>query len=562
MDYALLVDTYQHIEETSSTLEKTGIIARLFADADDDLLAILVKLVRGHVFAEWRPDELGMSSQLTREAISKATGVSETEIEDWWRESGDLGDAAAIAVENQRQRTLFSTTLDVRTVHDDLREIAAYEGTGSRQRKVDTVARLVSNASPDEARYLVRTVVGAMRIGVGDGTIRDAIVDAFLNDTDTGRDAVERAYQLTNDYRIVADTARDSGLAGLSDIDIELFRPIRVMLATKAETIADGLADVASDPNDVYAEYKYDGMRVQIHVRGDDVGVFTRRLEDVTTQFPDVVSAVSEHVDIDHGLVEGEIVAYEPKTHDLVPFQQLSQRIKRKNDIEQISREIPVVVYLFDLLFLEGESLLEEPLRYRLRELEQRIAPKKWTLERAEGRSNLDENGIRSFYREALDAGHEGLMLKNLAVPYQPGSRVGHMMKLKPTMEPLDLVVTRAKYSEGRRSNELGRLFLACRDEDTESFREVGRLATGYTDAELAELTERLEPNITATDGRAVELVPEVVIEVEYEEIQRSPTYDSNMALRFPRFVRFRDDLSPEEADSLERVHSLFDDQR
>jgi DNA ligase 1 len=222
-----------------------------------------------------------------------------------------------------------------------------------------------------------------------------------------------------------------------------------------------------------------------------------------------------------------------------------------------------VIVYLFDLLSLDGESLLEEPLGERLDRLDAILEPERWAIEPAQ-HVRFDPAApepARELYENALAAGHEGLMLKNLEVPYQPGRRVGYMLKVKPTMEPLDVVVTRAKYSEGRRKQRLGRLYLACRNPDNDELREVGRLATGYTDEELADLTDALEPLITETDGRDVTVRPEVVLEVEYEEIQSSPTYDSGYALRFPRFVRRREDLSVSDVDTLDRIETLFDDQ-
>ena len=610
MEYAALVDVYRRLEATASNNEKTRILADLFAerageqatDADDaagvpgsaaDLLSVLVTLVRGKPFAAWEPDDLGVSSSLTLRAVSKATGVSADRIEERWEATGDLGDAAAWAVENSQQRTLFSEPLDVRRVSGTLRDLAGYEGTGSRDRRVDAVAGLVSDADPEEARYVVRTALGHMRVGIGEGTVRDAIALAFLDgaaegetfdDADVserssvGRSdatasddavaAVERAHQVTNDFPLVARTARDEGREGLADLDIELFRPVKSMLAEKAESLADGLDGVAPDPSSVLLEHKYDGARIQIHVDGDDVRVFTRRLEDVTAQFPDVVAAVREGVTADSCVLDGEAVGYDPDTRRPVVFQEFSRRIKREHDVEELAAEIPAVVYLFDCLAVDGESLLDAPLRERLARLDAALDPEPWALERAAHRSLADcedrEEAMaaaESLHADALEAGHEGLVLKNLDAAYQPGRRVGAMMKVKPTMEPLDLVVPRAQYSEGRRSEWLGRLFLGAYDPEDGAFVVVGRLATGYTDEELQAITDRLEPLVTGRDGRILEVKPELVLEVEYEEIQASPEYESGYALRFPRFVRVRDDLAPEDADTVERVGELFEQQ-
>ncbi|MFD1512878.1 ATP-dependent DNA ligase, partial [Halomarina rubra] len=546
------------------------------ATADADLLPVLVTLVRGRVAPAWRSLDLGVSSSLTRRAVAKATGVDADRVDREWEATGDLGDAAAWAVEHAAQRTLFSTPLTVRRVYDTLRDLATYEGAGSRDRRVDAVAGLVSDADPEEARYVVRTALGHLRVGIGEGTVRDAIALAFLDGagdgdtlvTDAAVAAVDRAHQVTNDFPLVATAARDEGVEGLATLGIDLFRPVKSMLAEKAEGLDDGLDSVAPAPSSVLLEHKYDGARIQIHVDGDDVRVFTRRLEDVTEQFPDVVAAVREAVTADSCVLDGEAVGYDPDTERPVVFQEFSRRIKRENGVDRLAEEIPAVVFLFDCLAVDGESLLDAPLRDRLDRLDGLLDPEPMALERATHRSLADCDSraealdvAESFYADALDAGHEGLMLKNLDATHQPGRRVGAMMKVKPTMEPLDLVVPRAQYSEGRRSDWLGRLFLAAYDPEDDAFVEVGRLATGYTDEELREITDRLEALVVDRDGRLLDLQPELVLEIEYEEIQASTEYASGYALRFPRFVRIREDLAPEDADTVERVGELFEGQ-
>jgi DNA ligase-1 len=603
MEYAALVDVYRRLEATASNNEKTRVLAETFASAATgsgtdngegaDLLPVLVALCRGKLAPAWRSLDLGVSSSLTRRAVAKATGVEESRIDARWEETGDLGDAAAWAVEHATQRTLFSEPLTVRRVYETLRELPDYEGSGSQDRRVDTVAGLVGDADPEAARYVVRTALGHMRVGIGEGTVRDAIALAFLDGADgtgtlvadeasegrpTGRSdatpseeavaAVERAHQVTNDFPLVATTARDAGREGLADLGIELFRPVRSMLAEKAEGLDAGIGSVAPDRASVLLEHKYDGARVQIHVDGEAVRVFTRRLEDVTEQFPEVVRAARENVTVERCVLDGEAVGYDPETERPVVFQRFSRRIKRESDVEALAEEIPAVVHLFDCLAVDGESLLDAPLRERLDRLDGLFDPEPLALERATHRSLADPedraaalDAAERLYADALDAGHEGLMMKNLDAPYRPGRRVGAMMKVKPTMEPLDLVVPRAQYSEGRRSEWLGRLFLAAYDPDADAFVEVGRLATGYTDEELQEITDRLEPLVTDREGRVLDVEPELVLEVEYEEIQESTEYDSGYALRFPRFVRVREDLAPTNADTVERVGDLFDGQ-
>ncbi|MEZ3117580.1 DNA ligase [Halobaculum sp. MBLA0147] len=642
MEYATLAEYCRRLEAADADETLVETLAELFRTADADHLPLVVTMVRGKVAPRWEQVELGVSSSLTREAIVRATGVDGDALETEWRDRGDLGAAAEWAVGESPQTTLVSETLTVAGVHEQIRALADLKGAGSESKRVETVAGLLADADPEEARYLVRTVLGYMRVGVGDGTIRDAVAEAFLDAdgepapgtptaTQPAVDAVEAAFQVTNDYREVAATARDRGIDGLRELDVRLGRPVESMLAQKAEGLAAGLANVArgddrtatvsegrtgtevSESTDetspwagrVLAEVKYDGVRVQAHVDGDDVWLFTRRLVDVTEQFPEVVAALRGRVTTDRALLDGELVGYDPESGAPVPFQEFSRRIRQEEDVAGLAAEIPAVCHLFDCLVADEETLLDAPLRERLDLLDETVAfpdptdepvgtrdlapgdrdgrvtpddeaavsdetlpsdaapgdDEHPTLRRAAWCVPSDEAAARSFYRAAVEAGHEGVMVKNLAASYQPGRRVGQMLKHKPVMEPLDLVVTRATYSEGRRSELLGRLFLGAYDPDAESFHEVGRLSTGYTDEELERLTERLEELVVSRDGRDVDLQPEVVLEVEYEEIQSSPEYASGYALRFPRFLGVRGDLDPSDADTVARVESLYDEQ-
>ncbi len=561
MEYAELVSVYEDLEETAATLEKTEILAELFDTADSDHLPIVVKLARGNVFANWESSDLGVSTALTLDAIEKATGVDTDQIEEWWREEGDIGDAAARAVAEKAQQTLFSEPLTVRDVYSTLHALASYEGSGSQSRRVDEIAGLLTSATPPEARYVVRTITGAMRLGVGEGIVRDAIAWTFLDESEASIRAVERAFEVTNDYSIVAERARRGGEEALAGLEMELFRPIKPMLAQNADSLAEAIADLGDSEGTLLFETKYDGIRAKLHGDGNDVRLFTRRLEDVTSQFPDVIDAVTDAVSADSFIIEGELVGYEPSTGDPVPFQTLSQRIKRKYDVESIADEIPVTLYVFDLVYLDDESLLESPLRDRLAGLETVFDAIERDIQRADHVQTGDLQTAETFYEAAVANGHEGVMAKNLDAPYRPGSRVGYQLKVKSTMEPLDLVVTRAKWSEGRKSGYLGRPYLACRDESDGSFLEVGRMHTGFTDEQLETFTDLVEPLILEIDGREAVFRPAVVLEVEYEEIQKSPKYDSGFALRFPRLSRIRHDLEPADVDTFDTIATLYEEQ-
>ena len=561
MRYAELVDTYTSLESTSGSLDQTAQLAELLGQLELAQVEPVIRLLRGRVFAPWEESDLGVSSRGLRSAIANASGIADEQIEGVWRDTGDLGLAAEEAMASATQQTLVSRPVTVERVYDTLRGLASVEGTGSRRRRLQTVAGLLSDATPLEARYIARTVVGHLRLGVGDGLLRDAIVAAFGQDVPDAATHVEHAFHLTSDLSQVAAIAATEGIAGCAAIELEPFRPVRAMLATKAESIREGIATVAPSPDAVRLERKYDGIRVQLHHVDGESRLFTRRLADITSQFPDVLESVGAVIDAQGVIVDGELVGVDPSTGTPVPFQQLSRRIKRKHDIRAVAEEVPVRLFLFDLLWCDGESLLEHPLSDRLSRLEAACSPRTGVIDLAAAIDGPAPESAQAFYDAAVAGGHEGVMFKNRQAPYQPGTRVGFMMKHKPLMDPLDLIVTRAQWSEGRRSAYLGRLFLGCYDPASDAICEVGRLSTGYTDAELEVLTDRLLARKLAVDGRQVRIDQDLLIEVGFEEIQRSDAYGSGYALRFPRYRRMRPDLGPTDAATLTEIVDAYEAQ-
>ena len=620
MDYSELVKVYRKLEATQSNLEKTSILADMFREADKEAVRRLAKLAMGRVFPAWDTREIGISSKLMLKAISRAISVDESRVEDEWRDTGDLGKAAENLLKSVNQQSIRSVMsgkkkLKVESVHDDLKKMAGFEGSGSQDRKITVISRLVNTAEPEEAKYIIKTVLGNLRVGVGEGTVRDALVEGLFPDIITPsqvkemelegkkvlversillpekdrfesfsfdpdnlsgteperyntvilrkgdgkkmkealKSAVQHGYDVTNDFGEVAVTIKESGLEGLESLEMELFRPVNAMLAMKVDSLEEGFETVGRPAG---IDFKYDGMRAQIHKKGDEVRVFTRRLEDVTEQFPDVREAVERNVSSEGCIIDSEIVAYDPEDGSLIPFQKLSKRIKRKYGIGEMTEEIPVEVRPFDLIYDEG-SVIGESYSDRYERLETMVSEDKRSIRMVDHAETSDEEEASAMQQRALSQGHEGIMMKNLDAEYRPGSRVGYMVKLKPVMETLDLVIIGGEWGEGRRSSWVGSLFLGCKSE--EGYEEVGKLATGLTDEQLEELTERLKPLIVSEEGREIEVRPEVVVEAEFEEIQQSPTYSSGYALRFPRLKRFRDDK--EDADTLEKVERLYKSQ-
>jgi DNA ligase-1 len=555
VDYSELVDYYERLESTQSTLDKTDILAELFREHEDEL-GDVVMLSSGRMFPKWKNRETGLSSKTMVDVVSRATGRSEEDITDVWREKGDLGLAAEEMVDGKTQRRLVQKTLTVSGVMETLDEIASMEKEALESvdvsKKVGKAADLVSASSPREARYAVRNLLQNMRLGVAEGLIRDALAEAFF-DGDHVED-IQHAYDLTNDFRQVAEACRN-GINEVQSLEMEMFRPINSMLAKKVESIEEGFEEVGRPAG---IDFKYDGVRAQIHVSDGELKVFTRRLEDITEQFPDVVEAVDQNIDAENVILDTEIIGYDPESDQPVPFQRLSKRVKRKYDIERLRQEIPVEVRPFDLIYRDG-SLLQDTYEQRLGKLRSIVKEERRELRLVDHMETSSEEKVAEFDQRATSSDHEGIMMKKMDARYKPGKRVGYMVKLKPVMETLDLAVVGAKWSEGRRSGWLGRLKLGAWNEEEQRYEMVGRMATGLTDEELEEITSRLEPLITEEDGRDVSVEPEILLEVEYEEIQESPTYQSGYALRFPRLKSFRDDK--EQADTKEKLERLYTQQ-
>ena len=552
--YKKLVELYSRLEKTTKKILMTNLIAHFLTEVPSDSLEEVIRLLSGQIFREWEEKELGVAEKLVLRAISIATGVPRERIEEYWKKFGDLGEAARLAVQNKKQVTLFRTPLTVKKVYQTLRKIGELEGEGSIDKKVTLVAELLINAEPEEAKYIVRTILDELRVGVGEGIIRDALSKAFRVDPKL----LERAYYLTSDFAYVAKIAAEEGEAGLKKIKIELGRPIKVMLAQAVKDIEEGFRVVGSP---CAIEYKYDGARMQIHKKGNKVYLFTRRLTDVTKQFPEVVEYVKKYVKTENCILEGETVAWDYENDRPRPFQVLSRRIQRKYDIYEMMKEIPTKTFLFDIVYLEGKSLLDTIYKERYEKLLEVVEEgEEFTFAKRIVTSDREE--AMEFYNRALKEGHEGVMMKNLNAVYQPGERVGHMVKVKPVKETLDVVIVGAEWGEGRRANWLSSFILAVRDPYTNQFLPIGKMGTGLTDEEFRELTERLKPLIIREEGKRVWIKPKIVIEVGYQELQKSPKYESGFALRFPRLIRFRDDKGPEEADTIERVRRLWEMER
>ncbi|NJE05354.1 ATP-dependent DNA ligase [Thermococcus sp. M36] len=550
MKYAELADLYRRLEKTTLKTLKTRFVADFLKKTPDDLLEIVPYLILGKVFPDWDERELGVGEKLLIKAVSMATGVPEREIENSVKDTGDLGGSVALALKKRKQRSFFSQPLTVKRVYDTFVKVAEASGERSQDRKMKYLANIFMDAQPEEGKYIARTVLGTMRTGVAEGILRDAIAEAFK----VKAELVERAYMLTSDFGHVAKVAKLEGNEGLSEVKIQVGKPIRPMLAQNAASVKEALAEMGGK---AAFEIKYDGARVQVHKDGSRVVIYSRRLENVTRSIPDVVSAVLESVKAEKAIIEGELVAVGEGGRPR-PFQYVLRRFRRKYNIEEMIEKIPLELNLFDVLYVDGEGLIDTPFSERRKRLEGIISPGE-RIRLAEQLVTAKAEEAEAFYQHALELGHEGLMAKRLDSVYEPGNRGKKWLKIKPTMEDLDLVIVGAEWGEGRRAHLLGSFLVAAFDQHSGEFVPVGKVGSGFTDEDLAEFTRMLKPLIRGGEGKFVEIEPKVVIQVTYQEIQRSPKYESGFALRFPRYVALREDKSPEEADTIERVAQLYE---
>jgi DNA ligase-1 len=352
------------------------------------------------------------------------------------------------------------------------------------------------------------------------------------------------------DIAEVAAIAKTKGEKGLLQISLQVFRPVKIMLAQTADTVDGALAEHGGR---TAFEYKYDGARVQIHKQGNEVRIFSRRLTDVTRSLPEVVEAVTANIKSDKAIVEGEVIAVNDCGQP-IPFQHLMRRFKRIREVWDMAEKIPLRLYLFDILFLDGESLIALPYLQRRKVLAENVGEIPLTTQIVTEKKKQAEE----FLNKALDAGHEGVMAKKPSGIYTPGTRGKRWLKIKPVLEPLDLVITAAEYGYGRRHGWLSDYYLAARDTTTGELLMVGKTFKGLTDEEMTEMTRRLKELTLREEHNRVVVLPKVVVEVEFNEIQKSPKYKSEMALRFARISRIRDDKSAEDVDTIEKVRYIY----
>jgi DNA ligase 1 len=571
--YEILAEAYRDLEAASARLQLIDRLAALFRQTPDRLLPTVALLCQGQIAPDFAGVELGMAERLAARAVALAAGAPAEQVLAGLRDTGDLGLTAERLLRDDRP-----PTLEVGTVFEGLHQVAAAEGTGSQGRKLAGLVGLLERATPLEARYLLRTVTGNLRLGIGTATILDALAEVHAGGR-KARPVLERAYNICSDLSLVAATLVQGGLAAVEQMRVRAGNPVRPMLAQRLSEPGEILAKLGGR---CAAEYKYDGIRVQAHRTGDGaLELYTRRLDRVSTQFPEVVRLLGDSLRPREAILEGEVVAFDPASGELRPFQDVMFR-RRKYGISEAVRDFPVSLFCFELLYADGQDLTRLPyLERRARLAEAVTASERLRLTTAEQAS--DTQALERTFEQAVAEGCEGVICKSLdpQASYQAGARGWQWIKLKrdyrsELSDTLDLVVVGGLAGRGRRAGMYGALLLAVYDPDGDRFQTICKCGTGFSDAELAALPTRLASiargqRPARVDSRwhaDVWFEPTLVVEVLAAELTVSPHHtagwgllqeDAGLALRFPRFTgRWREDKAPTDATTVSEVVDLF----
>jgi DNA ligase-1 len=542
--FSELAEVYERISAAKNDPARVSLLAEVFGSADRATLEAASHFTLSELVDPQLSDRLGVGPGTLRGVLARTFDLSEEEINDEVKRTGDMSEVVAAHVRGS----------DSLTVEGLWRLMNRAAGSDEPRDKV--VGQVFRDTTALGAKYFTRMALNQMRIGAGLRTIARALASAF--NVDAG--AVEHLYAMTNDIGLVATRAA-KGPKALARAGLTLFRPYQFMNAQKVDDPAEIFEKLRGKK--IIFEVKYDGARLQIHLkkngRATEVRFYSRRLNDDTRAMPDVAAALKKAWRGGDAILEGEAVAFDPTLREKQPFQAVLMRLGRVHEIEAKAREIPLVLHLFELVYHDGEDLMNVP------QVERRARLSK--LFRTTDRVKMTESVVTdsadeqaAFFRRAIEEGHEGLMAKDPDAVYVPGRRAENWMKIKPAFETLDVVITGGIWGSGRRRGLLSSLIVAVRDR--EKFKTVGKVGTGFSEDALRELTARLEPSIISTRGRDVEIEPSLVIEVDFQDIQKTARYASGYALRIPRFKRVRTDKSTREADNLERLKRLYKQMR
>ncbi|MCX8158117.1 MAG: ATP-dependent DNA ligase [Candidatus Diapherotrites archaeon] len=602
MQFERLVDYFERLENTSSRIEMIKILSELLKEASAGEAKKIVYLCQGKVLPDYEGLEIGIGEKFVEEAIATVSGNRKENVEKEYKKEGDLGLVAEKMLAKRKQKSLFSQKLSVDKVYDNLLKIAKSTGQKSQDVKIRLLSELLNSSTPREAKYIIRFPIGTLRLGIGDPTIMDALAEIYWkeheNDEDIKnrikkekykdeeefgrrvrsllREKIEAKYNIHPDLGEIADIIKKYGIEGLEKIKIEHGIPIRPTLAERLSSSEDIIKKIGK----CAIEAKYDGFRLQIHKKENNVIIFSRRLEKMTQMFPEIVKAVREEIKVKEVIFEGEALAYNENTKEFYPFQITIQR-KRKYDIGKMSEEFPLKLFVFDVMFMEGKNVMGMPFKERRKIVEQ-ITKGGKNIVATESIITESPRDIDKYFNECIERGLEGIVAKDLNAPYIAGARKFAWIKLKRSYrgelsDSVDVVIVGYFKGRGLRAKfGLGALLTAVYDKKEDCFKTIAKIGSGFKEEQIEELEKILsEIKIDKKPARVISRIepdvwvePKYVIEVVADEITKSPIHTAGMkkeeglALRFPRMISFRRDKKPEDCTTVEEIERMYINQK
>lgn len=574
MIFSRLAEYFEKLEGTSSRLALIDILAELFKEVKASEVSEVVYLLQGRVAPFYEPIEIGMSEKLVAQSLARAYGVDREEI---LKEFGRVGDLGKVAEKLGHSQQAAGSRIEVEEVFRTLKEIAAMTGEGTVEKKISTLAGLLGKTNGVSAKHLVRVPLGASRLGIGDPTILDGFALSKLGDR-KNRKELEGAYNRTSDLGLIGEVLWDKGIKGVQKLDVTVGRPIRSQLA---ERLPDPKTILEKFETSAHVQYKYDGFRVQIHKDGNKIRLFSRNLEETTLMFPDIVEGALKQVKAKSIILDSEALAFNPESDEFLPFQETTKR-RRKYGIEEMQKKLPLRSFVFDIMYLNGKSLMEEPLESRIKSLEKAIEGTEVLIPQP-GEITDKPQRIQELFDDALTKGLEGLIVKRPDSKYEAGGRNFNWVKLKrhssgELKDTIDCVILGYVYGRGKRAVfGAGALLVGVYDKEQDAFVTVSKIGTGLTDEEWREIHKRADKikvdkkpaRVNAILAPSVWIAPEIVIEVLADEITKSPVHtagktesEPGYALRFPRLVTFRDqDKKAEDATTVKELIEMYHQQ-
>lgn len=579
MEFSILADSFGKMEKTRKRLELTQFLVELFGNTPKEVISKIVYLLQGKLRPDFEGIELGVAEKIAIRSISKSSGIPIKKIQTEYRKEGDLGNAASVILEQKTQTTFLREDITVERVYETLFKIAKLEGSRSQDMKMKYISSLLNDATPIEASFILKILLGTLRLGIAENTVMDALAITFT-DNKENRKILEHAYNVSSDLGKVAQVIADKGIEGAGKFEINLFNPIRPMLAERVKSEDEAIEKMG---NEFAAEYKLDGERVQLHIEREKVILFSRSLENITSYYPDIVEKIPKSIQAYKAILEAEAVAVNENTGEFLPFQELMHR-RRKYKIEKAVSQYPITVNFFDVLYYNEKSCLQLKYEER-RKLLEKIVKEDEFARNVPMSIVTNENEIEEFLESSISSGCEGLMLKMIDKPYQAGSRGSYWLKLKREYrnelgDSLDLVVIGAFFGRGRRTGRYGTLLLATYDDDNDMFTSICKVGTGFTDEDLDQLYQILSDKVTIKKNPRIEsemeadvwFEPELVVEVVASEITLSPIHkaardairkNTGLALRFPKFTgKIRIEKVAEDASTNDEVIALYKGQK